>query len=156
MAVPEMWGRDGVGRHAQAKPGGLTRPRMGAHGGRGLGGTLGSLPGHRASTLTWIYEWSGGSFWAGVQRTVRETRQELTGPPRGHDQTGTGPRTRTGVQGRDAPLGCHLTALFPQSGFIPQITSLRKGLLKEKDVKGLEKAMWPSRSPALAEPAAGS
>lgn len=54
MAVPEMWGGDGVGRHVQVKPGGLTRPRMGAHGGRGLGGTLGSLPGHRASTLTWI------------------------------------------------------------------------------------------------------
>ena len=149
--------------HTQARPGGLTRPRMGAHGGRGLGSALGSLPGPRASTLKWICKSeSGGSFWAGEQRTVRETHQQPPGLPQGHDQPGTGPRTRTGVQSRDAPLGCHFTALFPQSGFIPRITSLRKRALKGKRRKRpgeggvAEWAVWPSGSPALAERATGS
>ena len=149
--------------HTQARPGGLTRPRMGAHGGRGLGSALGSLPGHRASTLKWICKSeSGGSFWAGEQRTVRETHQQPPGLPQGHDQPGTGPRTRTRVQSRDAPLGGHFTALFPQSGFIPRITSLRKRALKGKRRKRpgeggvAEWAVWPSGSPALAERATGS
>lgn len=136
---------------------------MGAHGGRGLGGALGSLPDHRVSTLKWICKSeSGGSFWADEQRTVRETHQQPPGLPRGHDQPGTGPRTRTGVQSRDVPLGCHFTALFPQSGFIPRITLLRKRALKGKRRKRpgeggvAERAVWPSGSPAVAEPAMGS